>query len=64
MLGEAYADWSSLLSWDMREAADQLEQHRPSPLDLEIELQEEVFVADWHPGELRETANRIEVFAV
>jgi hypothetical protein len=64
MLGEAYADWSSLLSWDMREAADRLEQHRPSPLDLEIELQEEVFVADWHPGELRETSDGYDLLPI
>ncbi len=49
-LGEAYTDWSSLLGWDMRQAAERLDRHRPSPLDLEIELQEEVFVPDWHPG--------------
>ena len=31
------------LGWDMRQAAERLEQHRPTPMDLEIELQEEVF---------------------
>jgi hypothetical protein len=63
MLGEAstmtggaeFDDWAALLHWDLRDAAARLEQHRPTPMDLEIEFQEEVFVSDWQPGERRET---------
>ena len=63
MLGEAstlaagseFGGWAGLLRWDVREAAARLERHRPTPMDLEIELQEEVFVSDWQPGERRET---------
>lgn len=51
--GEPFTDWQSLLGWDIRQAAARLEAHRPTPMDLEIELQEEVFIADWQPGELR-----------
>lgn len=53
--GEPFADWTSLVGWDMRQAAARLEAHRPTPMDLEIELQEEVFIADWQPGECRST---------
>ncbi len=53
--GAEFHNWASLLSWDMREAAARLEQHRPTPMDLEIEFQEEVFVTDWQPGEQRES---------
>jgi hypothetical protein len=52
--GEVFADWGSLLRWDMRQAAARLDEHRPTPMDLEIELQEEAFLADWQPGELRQ----------
>jgi hypothetical protein len=48
---EAFTQWRSLLSWDMAAAAERLERHRPTPMDLEIELQEEVFLSDWRPGE-------------
>ncbi len=52
---EAFDDWPSLLDWNLAQAAERLAQHRPTPMDLEIELQEEVFLADWQPGEPRET---------
>ncbi len=54
-VGEPFANWSSLLGWDIRQAAERLERHRPSPMDLEIELQEEVFITAWQAGEQRET---------
>ncbi len=47
----AFTDWQSLWHWDPRAASARLEQHRPTPLDLEIELQEEVFVDQWQAGE-------------
>jgi hypothetical protein len=53
--GAEFGDWASLLRWDMHAAVARLEQHRPTPMDLEIELQEEVFVTDWRPDERRET---------
>jgi len=51
--GEEFTDWQPLLSWDIPQAAERLEQHRPTPMDLEIELQEEVFLSSWRPGEIR-----------
>lgn len=53
--GEEFADWSSLLTWDIEQAAERLQRHRPTPMDLEIELQEEVFLSDWRPGKRHET---------
>jgi len=52
-VGEEFTDWPSLLSWDVPQAAKRLENHRPTPIDLEIELQEEIFVASWQPGGIR-----------
>lgn len=49
-----YDDWSSLWKWDLPKAADRLANHRPTPIDLEIELQEEIFLDDWEPGERTE----------
>jgi hypothetical protein len=49
--GAEFDDWGSLFGWDMRQAAARLEQHRPTPMDLEIELQEEVYIPDWQAGE-------------
>src|SRR5262249_368508 len=53
--GEEFTDWPSLLSWDIPQAAKRLGEHRPTPMDLEIELQEEVFLSSWQPGEIRPT---------
>jgi hypothetical protein len=62
--GEPFADWSSLLSWDMGQAAARLAAHRPTPMDLEIELQEEVFLPEWQPGELRTTDEGYELLPI
>jgi len=52
--GEEFDAWQSLVKWDLHQAAERLAQHRPTPMDLEIELQEEVFLSDWQPNEQRE----------
>ncbi len=62
--GEAFADWPSLLGWDMGQAAERLERHHPTPMDLEIELQEEVFISDWQPGERRETQDGYDLLPI
>jgi hypothetical protein len=49
--GAGFDDWASLLKWNMGQSAARLEQHRPTPMDLEIELQEEVFLSEWQPAE-------------
>jgi hypothetical protein len=48
--GESFVGWQRLRKWDLKAAAARLAQHRPTPLDLEIELQEEVVLENWEPG--------------
>ena len=48
---DAFCDWKSYWHWDLKAAFDRLDNHRPTPLDLEIELQEEVFADEWEAGE-------------
>jgi hypothetical protein len=45
--GDAFTDWKSLWTWDRARSKSRLDSHHPTPLDLEIELQEEVFLDDW-----------------
>jgi hypothetical protein len=49
--GDAFSDWKPLWTWAVRDAAARLERHEPTPLDLDVELQEEVFLDAWEPGE-------------
>ena len=46
--GRALADWD--LAWDRERIAARLRAHRISPLDLEVELQEEIVVGDYTLG--------------
>ncbi len=45
--GNSFADWSSLLTWDVGPATERVRQYQPGPFDLEVELQEEVVLHDW-----------------
>ena len=49
--GDAFSDWRPLWRWAVRDASSRLERHEPTPLDLEVELQEEIFLDSWEPGE-------------
>lgn len=48
--GPAIADWTSYLDWSPQPALARLAQHKPGPLDLETELQEEVVLRDYEIG--------------
>ncbi len=48
-LGAEFHAWDSLLDWNQAQAAVRITQHQPTPLDLDIELQEEVILRDWQP---------------
>ena len=61
---EAFEDWSSLLSWDVKQATERLSQHRPTPMDLEIELQEEVWLPQWAPGQQRATEEGYDLLSI
>jgi hypothetical protein len=45
--GTAIKDLNALLEWDAAAALARIREHRAGPLDLDIELQEEVVLRDW-----------------
>ncbi len=47
--GAGFENWRGLWKWDIARSAARLEQHKPTPIDLDIELQEEVFIDAWEP---------------
>lgn len=47
--GEAFDDWQRFLgNWEPLAALERMQSQPPGPLDLDIELQEEVILADWN----------------
>lgn len=46
-LGEPVVDWRSLIDWQPRDWLARLVAHRPDPLELPIELSEEVLLPSW-----------------
>ena len=49
--GDDHTEWESMWTWVAQDAATRLNDYQPTPLDLEIELQEEVFIGSWEAGE-------------
>ena len=47
--GAVFNEWPSLWTWDLPKAFARLAAYVPTPIDLEVELQEEVFVDAWEP---------------
>jgi hypothetical protein len=62
--GEPFTEWSRFWKWDAKDAVARLDQHRPTPLDLEIELQEEVFLDDWTAGDRAETEHGYDLLPI
>ncbi len=50
-VADSFTEWKPFWKWNPADASARLEQHRPTPLDLEIELQEEIFLDAWNAGE-------------
>ncbi len=46
-IGDAFTAWDELMHWDQQAALERIENHKPGPFDLEVELQEEVFFKTW-----------------
>lgn len=46
-VGEAFTEWESFLHWDAPGARERIRASVPGPLDLDIEMQEEVVLKDW-----------------
>jgi hypothetical protein len=53
-LGEEFKEWSRFVDWSPEPMLQRLAAHEPGPLDLEVELQEEIVLSDWSLGEPRQ----------
>ncbi len=49
--GAKFEQWDNFLHWDPAAAAERVQAHQAGPLDLEVDLQEEVVLTDWQIGE-------------
>jgi hypothetical protein len=59
--GEPFKDWQRFHGWDPAAAVERIRAHQPGPLDLEVEMQEEVVLADWEMGEPAEHPDRQQI---
>jgi hypothetical protein len=48
--GGEFTDWERFQTWDAAAALRRIEAHAPGPLDLDVEVQEEVVLRDWQLG--------------
>jgi len=48
--GEPFEDWRRLAVWQSEAALERLRRYEPTPLDLEVDLQEEVVLDPWEAG--------------
>ncbi len=48
--GEVFSGWSTFLSWSPRPILNSIRAHKTGPLDLEIELLDEVVLPQWSVG--------------
>lgn len=51
VVGAKFEQWDRFLAWDPGATANRVQAHRAGPLDLEVDLQEEVVLNDWQIGE-------------
>jgi hypothetical protein len=58
--GAAFDQWSELMTWDRERAIERIRTHAISPLDLEVELQEELVVTDYELGAAKPNPFRTE----
>ena len=59
--GEPFMDWQRFQSWSAAAALERIREHKPGPLDLEVEMQEEIVLDDWQIGEPAERAEQHQV---
>jgi hypothetical protein len=52
-VGKEFEDWEPFHAFDPAPALERVAAHRPGPLDLEVELEEEVVLDDYSVGESR-----------
>jgi hypothetical protein len=53
-LGERFTDWVRFLDWSPAPALERIRRHKPGPLDVDTELQEEVVLRDYQIGLLED----------
>jgi hypothetical protein len=59
--GEPFTDWQRFQNWDAAAAVERIREHKPGPLDLEVEMQEEIVLDDWQIGEADERAEQQQI---
>ncbi|MBX9695743.1 MAG: hypothetical protein K2Z81_25385 [Cyanobacteria bacterium] len=59
--GDQFSEWSTFLSWSPKNILNSIRTHKTGPLDLEIELQDEVVLSQWSVGSesIGETDERV-----
>jgi hypothetical protein len=50
ILGEPFTDWARFLDWSPAPALERIRRHKPGPLDVDTELQEEGVLRDYQIG--------------
>jgi hypothetical protein len=58
---DPFKGWQRFQSWDAAAALERIRTHKPGPLDLEVEMQEEVVLDDWQVGEPAERADQQQI---
>ncbi len=62
--GEAFSDWSELLSWNAAQAARRVRAHQVSPLDVDIELQEECCLQRYRWEQARSSSEQFREYSL
>jgi hypothetical protein len=63
--GKPFKKWEPLWQWDMSGARARAARYTPSPLDLEVEMHEEVVLRDWEIGApVEDTAAELKVYPI
>jgi hypothetical protein len=62
--GDSFDDWEQFHTWDAAAALERIEEHTHGPLDLDVEMQEEVVLRDWKMGDKSERDDGTMVHAI
>jgi hypothetical protein len=54
VIGSKFERWTEFLNWSPEAALTRIKQHKPSPLDLDIEMQAEVALVEYEIGKPEE----------
>jgi hypothetical protein len=62
--GGTFSYWERFQTWDPATVVKRLRDHQPGPLDLDVELQEEVVLHDWQVGRAIEEGAGQQVYPI